>query len=128
MLEEFLHRELTAIPVEHWRDCFPAQVALMRFLQAIYPDKVELSRAGVDEDGPYLAGRGVAWFGDYLWNDELVLEAVDQIMTATVLELKERYPEGIEYAPDVPLHSESVKQLEEMVLQRTDACIRDGSL
>ena len=69
-LAERIRTELLAVPLEHWSQLFPVQLALWRFLEEVRPGPLALKRAGFDEDGPYFVGFGADWFLNVLWNDE----------------------------------------------------------
>ena len=127
-LEELVRRELRAIPLEHWSQYFPVQVAVLRFLECRYPTKVAMQKAGFDEQGPWFVGVGVEWFTERLWTRDDVLELVDKFMTATVVDLKQRHPDGLDVARQVALDAATIAELEERVLTLTERAIRDDDL
>jgi hypothetical protein len=125
---EFLRIELTTIPVEHWKDYFPLQVAVLRFLGVRYPGKVALTRAGFDKAGPYVAGQGINWFADDLWTQEDILELADLLLTGVVVDLKRRYPEGVDTPTSVLLDADMAARLERRIVEEADKAVCDGRL
>jgi hypothetical protein len=128
VLEEFLRKELLTIPMVHWSHYFPAQVAVLRFLQARYAGRVELASAGFDSEGPYVRGKGIAWFADVLWEKEDVIQLVDRIMTDVVLDLKRQPPSELDTPSDVTLDPSVIAKLERRIVEEADAAIREGLL
>jgi hypothetical protein len=86
-LAEKIRAELLTIPLEHWSQLFPVQVALWRFLEEARPGTLTLKRAGFDRNGPYFAGSGADWFSDVLWDDEAFDFAL-AILDPVVIHLK----------------------------------------
>jgi hypothetical protein len=118
MLETFLRAELLRIPMQHWSEYFPAQVAVLRFLETTHKKNIELTGAGFDEEGPYLRGRGIDWFADVLWQREDVLELVDTIMTEVVLDIKNR-PSDFRHTPqEVRINSTLAAELEKLIIEQ----------
>jgi len=86
-LAERIRTELLNLPLEHWSQLFPVQVALWRFLEKARPGTLSLKRAGFDNDGPYFVGSGADWFYDALWDDK-AFELALAILEPVVIHLK----------------------------------------
>lgn len=113
-----LQLELQSVPVEHWREFFPVQVAVMRLLAERFPDRFALKRAGFDADGPYLVGQGVDWFYDHLWDLDALLALVERVMVEVAENLKQRFPGGLDCAPhDIAVNVGLVEEIEVLVLR-----------
>lgn len=127
-LSKALHEELSAIPTEHWTENFPVQVALLKFLAATFPRHFSFERAGFNEGGVYLEGRGVDSFTDALWNRDDVFDNANELLIGVVVDLKRRYPDDPEAPLELELNGALVETLEQLVTLIAKDAVADGAV
>jgi hypothetical protein len=128
-LATLIRNELSRIPVERWRDLFPAYVALWRFIEQIHPDALGPVRAGYDTE-PYFDGKGAHWFTGTLLQDERILEHVESIMYDMVDALRDLLPgrDSLELHEIPEPRRDAVQCLADVVLERVKDALASGVL
>jgi hypothetical protein len=128
-LEELLRLELSNVPIEHWKDFFPAYTAIWRFIEQTWPGSLGPIRAGYDTE-PYFEGRGSRWFTENLLQDERVIDAIESIMYSTVDSLACVIPgrDSLRLDEIPALNAGTVSTLARAVSERVDEALRTNAL